>query len=515
MMMTREIGGDDLQERFYFFTTQLAAGSTNTEQLVLLRSQLFERKLHVSPVIVTLNYEPQLARLREQLIERGALERNTQILNMYADLQQTSSEVEAPKQWPFNPLWSYEKVPDSADIGVLDQDGRPVQYRNYSEDGRLEMVVHYDRTGRIIRSDIYDTNGFLSKVQVIQQDQITCEIFYRTDGKVCMYHFFEQDELAIIQLVDEDGSIIYQCTSEAELATFWLKMILEETETNYCFIDEQVPFATVLNEVGLKAKCIPMIHSPHIDFPNNPIDGLLNDEYRHVFQHLDKSAAVVFDTMEQYEHVQERFGVQKNHFAIQPALVDLPQRIDFRSRQRYALLYAAPFEPQYNPRAAVRVFERILAALPEATLYMCGEGSEKEAVQQLIEERGLKEHIRFVEKLEPALYNHVQMAISTSIESDTPLSILHQLSYGVPTASYNYLYGPGDMILHQISGLLASRNDEEQLATLIIERLSDQKELAAMSDHAYGEAARLHANHTKILWVQLIQRLRENIWKQF
>lgn len=509
------VGGVNLQERFYFFLEHLADGDTNMEQLVLLRSQLFERRLHLSPIIVSLNYEPHFARKRKQLIERGVLDAQTTLLNMYADLQQSSQEMEIPKEWPFNPLWSYEKVPDSTDLGVLDHEGKPVQYRNYSDDGRLEMVVHYDRKGRIIRSDIYDANGFLSKVQVIQSDHVTCEIFYRTDGKVCMYHFFERDALAIIQLVDDDGSIIYQCDTEAELATFWLKTILEEHETNYCFVDDQYPFAAILDEVGAKAKRITMIHGPHVDFPNNPIDGSLNEQYRQMFQQPEKSAAVVFDSMEQYDHVQERFGSLKNQFFIHPALIDLPERVDFTSRKPYALLFAAPFEPQYNPKAAVRVFAKIVQALPDATMYMCGEGSEKGAVVQYIEELGLADKIGMIPTLDEKVYNHVQMAISTSIESDVPLSILYNLSYGVPTASYNYLYGPGDMILHQISGLLASRNDEDELASLMIERLSNQQQMREMSDHAYGEAVRFHANNTRILWVQLVQRLRENMWKRF
>jgi glycosyltransferase involved in cell wall biosynthesis len=515
-MITRDlVGGVNLQERFYFFLEHLADGATNMEQLVLLRSQLFERRLHLSPIIVSLNYEPHFARKRKQLIDRGVLDTKTTLLNMYADLQQTSQEMEIPKEWPFNPLWSYEKVPDSTDLGVLDQDGKPVQYRNYSDDGRLEMVVHYDRQGRIIRSDIYDANGFLSKVQVIQGDHVTCEIFYRTDGKVCMYHFFEQDELAIIQLVDDDGSIIYQCDTVAELAAFWLKMMLEEHETNYCFIDEQDPFAMILDEVGMKAKRITMVHSPHVDFPNSPIDGSLNDTYLHVFQQLDKSAAVVFDSMEQHDHVQERFGTLKNQFFIHPALVDLPERVDFSTRKPYAMLFTAPFEPQFNPQAAVRIFAQVVQALPDATMYMCGEGSERAAVEQLIDELGLNDKVGIIPQLDENVYNHVQMAISTSIESDTPLSILYNLSYGVPTASYNYFYGPGDMILHKISGLLASRNDEQELAALLIERLSNQQSTREMSDHAYGEAVRFHADNTRILWIQLIQRLRENTWKQF
>ena len=504
-----------MKERFYFFTEHLADGRTSLEQVILLRSQLFERKLHVSPTIVTVEYEPQLAKARRTLIERGMLDSDTQFLNLYADLQETNMEMGQPKEWPLNPLWSYEKVPDSNDVGVLDSEGKPVQYRNYSEEGRLEMVVHYDTHGRIIRSDIYDSNGFLSKVQVIQRDEVTCEIFYRTDGRVCMYHFFEQDELALIQLVDEDGSILYQCETETELAGFWLKMVLEETETNYCFVDSQKPYAAILEDLGPRAKIVTMIHEPHIDFPNNPIDGSLNEEYRHVFQQFDKSAAVVYDSNEQYDHVQERFGDVKNQFAIPTGLVEVPQRVNFKDRQPYALLFVAPFEPRYNPQAAVRVFNRIVQQLPEATLYMCGEGSEREAVEALIQELGLDDKIDIVLELDANVYNHVQMAISTSIDSEVPLPILYNLAYGVPTASYNYLYGPGDLILHKISGLLASRNNEEELAALIVERLSDQKETEAMSNHAYGEALRFNANNTKIYWIQLIQRLRENIWKKY
>ena len=504
-----------MKERFYFFTEHLADGRTTLEQVILLRSQLFERKLHVSPTIVTVAYEPQLAKSRRTLIERGMLEAETSFLNMYADLQETNMDIEQPKEWPLNPLWSYEKVPDSNDVGVLDSDGKPVQYRNYSDDGRLEMVVHYDMRGRIIRSDIYDANGFLSKVQVIQRDEVTCEIFYRTDGRVCMYHFFELDELVLIQLVDDDGSILYQCETEAELASFWLKMVLDETETNFCFVDAQQPFAAILEGLGQKATIVTMIHEPHVDFPNNPLEGSLNEEYRHVFQQFEKSAAVVYDSNEQYDHVQERFGHLRNQFAIPTGLVEVPQRADFKERQPYTLLFVAPFEPRYNPQAAVRVFERVRQQLPDAMMYMCGEGSEKEAVEALIQELGLDDHIGLIPQLDANVYNHVQMGISTSIDSEVPLTILYNLAYGVPTASYNYLYGPGDLILHKISGLLASRNDEEQLAELIVERLSNQKETEAMSNHAYGEALRFNANHTKIYWIQLIQRLRENIWKKY
>lgn len=503
-----------MKEKFYFFTDSMATGQTTLERRIFMRAQLFERHLHVSPMIVTLGYEPRFAKNRADFIERQLLSENTVILNMYEDLQMTQTTLLPPKKWHTNPLWSYEQIPDTYDVGVLNSEGRPVQYRYFDDEDHLETIVYYDTAGVILRTDLFDANGYLSKSQIVKEEAIVCEIFYRTDGKVCMYHFFENDELTLIQLVDDEGAVLHQCDNEVELATFWLKTILEDDELNLCFVDEDQVFAPIFEELGRKIKLVGMVHSAHVDFPHRPIDGPLNEMYRRLFQQREKFSAVVFESFEQYEHVQERFGNRPNHFVIPTGLLQSPNRTPFEERSNHHLLFQAPLETNYQPDIALRIFSKVAEHVPDAFLTFCGQGPMQFMLQQLAIEKGLEERVFFIEQPTEELYADVQLALSTSIEGEMPISILDGLAHGIPTASFTYLYGPGDLIMHHISGLLATVNDEEALADSIIHALTDESQLEDMSNCAYEEAERFQAKNYAIYWTQLIQRLREDYWKK-
>lgn len=141
--------------------------------------------------------------------------------------------------------------------------------------------------------------------------------------------------------------------------------------------------------------------------------------------------------------------------------------------------------------------------MPNATLDFWGyaNGDTGKQLHQLVEQLGLKAAVTFNDYTTDltAVYNDAQLAMLTSRAEGFALALLEGQAHGVPQIAYDVKYGPRDIIRDGHDGQLVPVNDENALATAMIDLLTQPKKLAMYSQQAYQDAQRFS---TTAVWQQ-------------
>ena len=74
------------------------------------------------------------------------------------------------------------------------------------------------------------------------------------------------------------------------------------------------------------------------------------------------------------------------------------------------------------------------------------------------------------------------------------------LGHGVPVVSYDFSYGPDEMIANYENGRLIALNHPASMVKAVVELLSSPAKLQQLSDHAYDDLDNISAAVTWKQW---------------
>lgn len=77
------------------------------------------------------------------------------------------------------------------------------------------------------------------------------------------------------------------------------------------------------------------------------------------------------------------------------------------------------------------------------------------------------------------------------------------LNHGVPVVSYDYLYGPREMVISGKNGEIIPLNNQGQFIQTVVKLLQDRDELQSLSTGAYDNLDELAEEKTWKQWQQL------------
>jgi glycosyltransferase involved in cell wall biosynthesis len=161
-------------------------------------------------------------------------------------------------------------------------------------------------------------------------------------------------------------------------------------------------------------------------------------------------------------------------------VIDFDQLI-FREREtlRPAFLSNRNLEAHYGVDVVLRAFAMIQQRFPDASLKVAGDGSCREALQQLAAELRLR-NVEFTGTVTRAamaeLYNEADCFLNGSRIDNQPLSILEAFASGLPVVTTN-AGGIPDVVTDNVTALMVKMDDHEALARSAI-ALIEQPELA-------------------------------------
>jgi glycosyltransferase involved in cell wall biosynthesis len=118
---------------------------------------------------------------------------------------------------------------------------------------------------------------------------------------------------------------------------------------------------------------------------------------------------------------------------------------------------------------AIRALERVVQSRTDARLVLVGEGPERDAIQEQVNQRNLGPYVRLLGLRADVgrLLAAADLFLLTSISEGIPLTVIEAMAAGLPVVS-TQVGGLSEMIDHGTSGFLAPAGDAEALARGIL-----------------------------------------------
>jgi glycosyltransferase involved in cell wall biosynthesis len=113
----------------------------------------------------------------------------------------------------------------------------------------------------------------------------------------------------------------------------------------------------------------------------------------------------------------------------------------------------------------IRAVSRRIAAGDRLRLVIAGEGDERESLERLIGDLGMRDHIRLIGFCEDVIrfYEAIDLFVLSSLREGLPNVLLEAMAIGVPILSTR-VAGVPRLICHDDNGWLVDCGDEDSLA---------------------------------------------------
>ena len=144
----------------------------------------------------------------------------------------------------------------------------------------------------------------------------------------------------------------------------------------------------------------------------------------------------------------------------------------------------------YAVDVAIRAWQRVAVAEPDARLDIYGDGPLRDGLQRLVDELGLAASVTLhgATADRDAIFDRAALFVTSTAFEGQGLSIAEALARGLPVVSTDARYGPREAI-HD-AGVLVPPGDVEALAAAVLTLLRDDGRRAALSRRARAAAVR-------------------------
>ncbi len=506
-------------DNVYFLNLDIRQSLAGVEMSALARSKIFSDEIGIAPTFVTSVYNWSLHKNKVRLQRLQRASSDLKVLNMYdyfqdaVDLEHGDKRLLAEDLAPFR----FVEVQGSPDVRLYNEKGEFVAYCKRHPDDRTISFINYLESGAVYRRETYDTRGFLSKVDLLEKKddgELAHESYFRPDGTIALTKRSAiKNGVATalsIQLINREGRLERQFSSEAELLAYWLGQLVKEAGKSLFIVDRcaefYAPLLAAIQKFRSPSRIVPVMHSVHTG--GDVFAGVLNGFYKAVLEDIQAPDALVVFTEEQKQDIIRRFGN-----ANIPVIPHSHKRVGNNpapgKRNRFRVVYAARFAPEKNHHLALKAFRQVIDAIPQAELHLYGFGEKRQEIADQINGLGLKDKV-FVKDYTPdigAVYQEAGLSVLTSGIEAFCLGVLESLSHGCPVISFDIKYGPHSMIRNGVNGYLVPFNDVDALATKMIEVLGNQALHQKLIDNSAQSVDFLVNENVAKKWEELIDSL--------
>ena len=500
---------------FYFVDQYLLSSNSSIEHTVIKRLKLFKRN-NVDAKMVTLDYDPII----HATLQRFELD-DSQLVNLYDFFAQTT-EYQGHKLFDtdlnFSPEYQIGAGNDSHDVKNMDR----LVARTYFIGGTLGQVDHvdyYDQAGNKTLTERYDIRGFKAVEQFYgQSGEIHNERYYRPDGSVYLEKFYVQSvqntPINSLNILKDYHGHEYYFNDSNELAIFFLEELDKSNNEQNTFIAERpvsaIPTVGAMQSLDAKKYLsIPLNHvAPGINPTKGPLNALIGPA---LTTNANQWDGVLVDTKQQRADLRRIVNDKLPIYAINASPVSHAlNKIPINLRRNKQIIYVGRLGEDKGTGELLSIFEKVHKKVPDAQLALFGYGTPEDTkrYRDQIEKAGLSSNVIFAgyrSHLNEA-YDGAQLFVDPGITDAEPLSMSEALSHGVPIVSYDYQYGPSELVKSEVNGVLVPLNNTNKMVDVISDLLTDSKKLQRLSDGAYAELESIDNQATWQQWQPLINQ---------
>lgn len=439
--------------------------------------------------ILTFNYNGEYSLLVDKIYNDYGLNRNIPIINMYEYFQ---NEQSITKQvYKISDVVSdhdiLEKVPSKNAYRVY-QDGIYKQYFTYRSDQTIKGIDHFNDMRYRVRNEVYTPDGYIGKVTYMDLvlNKPRQMVFKNSKNNVYLSKWVNPENSTAhrVMLFSQD-EITHVFKNDQELKSYFVECVIRDVD-NPILISDSRNTDDVLTKVNHKqAYKIIRLHSNHIKAPFNKDTSDVATTVQFAIQNLNHIDCLLVLTDRQRKDIVERFGHEDKVQVIPHGI----EATKFKS-----LKFFKPIEAVIISRLvalkqishAIDATKVVIQKFPNFKLKIYGSGTDEANLKNKVKELKLEDHVEFMGYTTnaPSIYKNASFSIVTSRTEGFSLAILESLANGCPVVSYNFNYGPADIITDGEDGFIVERNNIDELAQKMEYLIDNPKILNQMSKHA-------------------------------
>lgn len=236
----------------------------------------------------------------------------------------------------------------------------------------------------------------------------------------------------------------------------------------------EIPFITTLHGTDITLVGRDPSFEPVITFCINASDAVTA-----VSESLKQSTYDHFATTREI-HVIPNFVVPNNEKSETPSAF----RSNYAQEGEKILCHISNFRKVKRVEDVVEIFYRVQQQIP-SKLILAGDGPERYAVERLVRELQLQEHVLFLGKVRDTAHvlETADLFLLPSETESFGLAALEAMAVGVPVISSN-TGGIPEVNIHDVTGYLSDVGDVEEMANNALTLLKDENKLESFKKNA-------------------------------
>ena len=156
---------------------------------------------------------------------------------------------------------------------------------------------------------------------------------------------------------------------------------------------------------------------------------------------------------------------------------------------------------------AIQAAARILPKHPEWKWVLCGEGPEREHLEQMIAGAHLEKQFLLLGTVQnmDEQYKTAAFYVMTSEMEGLPMVLLEAKSWGLPIVSFDIMTGPSDIIRDKVNGYLVPQNDVDVLAEYIEQLIVSSELRLQFSQNSQLDMEKFNLEYIVNKWLEVMR----------
>lgn len=137
-------------------------------------------------------------------------------------------------------------------------------------------------------------------------------------------------------------------------------------------------------------------------------------------------------------------------------------KTNYEVNDNFNILHIGRFSEQKNHIGLIEAFSIFVKEHPNTILSLIGDGEKKEEIQQLVKEKGISDHVKFlgIQNNVYSYLNNADVFILPSIYEGVPMTLIEAMGTGLPIIA-TAVGGVPDMLRNDEEGLIVNCNVKE------------------------------------------------------
>lgn len=466
-------------------------------------------------LIVTTLYQPNFQDIVKKFYEQGLLSNNITVINFFNDLKKQNETIFRKKK-----IKHHIKEKGYNEIRMLEhpevsyryyKDGMYVKYKRFDENKNLIFIDYRSNSLQKLKREEYSESGHLSRIRHhnLNYDKPAFDQYFNSNGKCFLsVHINPEKQTEGFTIHFSEETTSYKKIDH--LQKIWLEGVLTNFK-NPVIMGELRRLEDLIINLNLpNLKKLTVIHSSHLDKPYDDIKKVA-PYYNQLFKRFKAFNKIVVLTKEQKRDIISQYEDVDNLQVIPHAYEGYSSENMKESNELYNndVIMIARYAKAKRIHEAIEAFRYVIDILPNANLYIYGDGPLRNELHKLIKKLKLKKNVFLMGYTENAneQYRNAACSILTSEREGFGMVITESMAEGTPVVSYNIKYGPQDIIEDGVNGFLVEPENKQQLANRIIKILTNNELRQKLSENALEVRNTFSEKKYEKNWVQLIKNI--------